>query len=199
MFSSHLMQASKLIKTVKYLEIVILVLGFLGLAFTLNGMLTCGDFGTSTGSVCRDWGLGKINSLRLISILVPIYGVLNSLHIGLDHYLNVGFTSFTNLFSVGLFGLAFSFLLLAFFKVSPIIVPIAQQNNILTAIYVVTSLTSLIFLTDTKLWHRDSIFVKLRLLSSIIYLVLASTSGGLGVLAGIVLIPINLLFNSKAE
>ncbi len=199
MFSSHLMQASKLIKTVKYLEIVILVLGFLGLAFTLNGMLTCGDFSTSIEPACLDWGLGKINSLRLISILVPIYGVLNSLHIGLDHYLNVGFTSFTNLFSVGLFGLAFSFLLLAFFKVSPIIVPIAQQNNILTAIYVVTSLTSLIFLTDTKLWHRDSIFVKLRLLSSIIYLVLASTSGGLGVLAGIVLIPINLLFNSKAE
>jgi hypothetical protein len=191
------MKAINIIKFVKYLELVVLVAAFFGFLFTIYGMITCNN--STTEAVCQDWGLGKIMSIRFISILLPIYGILNSLHIGLDHYINVGFSSYTNLFSIGLFGLSFSFILFAFFKVSPMILPIAQQNIVLMFIYITTALTSLIFLSDSKLWHRDSVFVKTRLLTSIIYLIGSSITAGLGVIIGLLVIPINILVNSKQE
>ena len=191
------MKATKIIKVVKYLEFLVLIAAFFGFLFTLYGMITCGS--SSTETVCQDWGLGKIMSIRFISTLLPIYGILNSIHIGLDHYINVGYSSYTNLFSIGLFGLSFAFILFAFFKVSPTILSTAQQNIVLMFLYIITGITSVIFLSDSKLWHRDSVFVKTRLLTSILYLIASPISAGLGVIVGLLVIPVNILVNSKQE
>jgi len=183
------------IKVVKYLEFLVLGCAFVAFIYTLNGMINCKPEDATT--FCQDWGLGKVLSLRAISLILPAYAILNSIHIGLDHYLNVGENSYSNLFSIGLFGLSFSYILFAFFKISPLVLSTAQQNIVLIFIYMVTSITSLIFLADTKLWRQDTIFVKTRIITSVTYLIASAISPGLGVIVGLVAIPISLLVNSK--
>ena len=183
------------IKVVKYLEFMVLGCAFVAFIYTFNGMINCKPEDTTT--FCQNWGLGKIMSLRAISLLLPAYAILNSIHIGLDHYINVGENSYTNLFTIGLFGLSLSFILFAFFKISSFVLSTAQQNIVLIFIYVVTTITTLIFLADTKLWLRDTLFVKTRIITSVIYLIASAISPGLGVVVGLVTIPLSFLISSK--
>jgi hypothetical protein len=183
------------IKVVKYFEFIVLGCAFVAFIYTLNGMINCPP--TDTSALCQDWGIGKTMSLRAISLILPAYAILNSIHIGLDHFINVGENSYTNLFSIGLFGLSFSYILFALFKISPLVLSTAQQNIVLIFIYIVTTITALIFLTDNKLWRRDTIFVKTRIIASVTYLTASAVSPGLGVIVGLIAIPITLLINSK--
>lgn len=182
------------IKVIKYLEFIVLGCALVALIYTLNGMINCRADDAST--FCKEWGLGKSLSLRSLSLILPAYAILNSVHIGLDHYINGGENSYTNLFSIGLFGLSLSFILFTFFKISPVVLTAAQQNIVLIFIYVVTSITVLIFLTDTKLWRHDTLFVKTRIITSLSYLIASAISPGFGVVVGLIAIPLSLLINS---
>jgi len=187
------MNPSVLIKAVKKIEYLLFTIAFVCLGITFYGMMNCGV--SNNTDFCSNWGIGKTDSVRAIFVLLPIYGILNSIHVGLDHYLNVGNQSYTNLFNIGLFGLSMSFILFAFFKISPLLLPVAQQNLVLALIYLVITLTTAVLLSDTNLWHKDSLLVKYRILSSLIYLITSASIAGLGVLIGLIILPLNLVID----
>jgi hypothetical protein len=175
---------------IKWLEIVLLCLFLIGV-FWFFYTSFCAQ------STCQDLAISETELSQVIQLTFPIAAILNSLRIGLVSILNDKDNESETLFYLSLIGLAGCYALFGLFF--PEYVARSQKYTTDSPAFllqiILLMFTVGLLLADKQTWDKSISFIKFRISCSLIHLILLIINPVIGLLAGIILVPICVLYS----
>jgi hypothetical protein len=175
-------------RLLKYLELGVLSLAFAAFAFTFYANMTCAR--DVENVFCGLFGADKTISSLSLQILLPLFAVLNSLRI-LNVY-TINQLKFKNdtLFKAGLIGLTITYIGYSVYRSAAQNIFASGANLIKLLLYGILGSTLVIFFIESEIWGKKNSFIRVRVFITSLHLLVYIFNSNLGILVGLVLIPI---------
>ncbi len=142
--------------------------------------------------VCQSVSLSENFFSSVVLFHLSLFALVNSLIIGLAYYFFDDETEINILFYLGLFGLFSAYLLYGLFFQE--FVQIGQKkilpNGLFYAEFIIIFTSTLIFFEIEEIWKKINLFIKIKLILTILLITSLIISSFIGLALGIILIPL---------
>ncbi|GAB4146396.1 MAG: hypothetical protein OHK0017_06840 [Patescibacteria group bacterium] len=162
-----------------------ILLAFLAVGATLYADLICAS--DTTSGICSNVGVGKSYSILALIFVLPLFSVINGLHMWIVYEIKVARENIFN--TVGLVGMTTTYIFYSFQRAFSETLLAPTENLIKSFIYLMVGITAIIFMNDPHLWESPSFFLKFRVMASIIFVMIYTYSPQIGLLTGLILLP----------
>jgi len=150
---------------------------------------------------CSSFLISNSTQNTIITLFFSVWGLLNSLRIGLVFLLNDDDERVENLFYISLVGLFLCNLIIGLFFTE--FVARTEKNQVDTpsfiALIIVLMSTVASLLADKQTWDKSTPFVKYRISLTILELVILLVNPFLGIFSAIIVLPISIMLKGGIE
>lgn len=144
---------------------------------------------------CKEFAISQEQFIQFIQVAFPVYGIVNSLRLGLVYRLNDRDDEPESIFYISLGGLAMLYTLIGLFFSD--FLARSQRSGSESSIFIITLLLFVVtvgsLLADRQTWDKSTFFVRWRVVLSLIHVIILLINPITGLMLSCVLVPAGVL------